>query len=65
MTTETKPDLGTPSDHWPPVAHLRDKRDPDSRYAICGAKLMGIELDDAEKVCVKCLEEMKRREGLA
>ena len=62
-TTDTKPSIGTPSDHWPPLAHIERKSDGplvEGKLALCGAKLMGIPLDDASKVCTKCIEIAKR-----
>jgi hypothetical protein len=56
---ETKPQLGSPSDHWPPMAHIERKSDGplrEGKLALCGAKLMGIPLDDAHKVCEECIE---------
>lgn len=47
-------------DCWPPLAHLRVGRLPPKpgERALCGAKLMGIDLEGSAgaKVCVKCLE---------
>lgn len=69
MTTETKtkPKAGGGGlDQWPPLAHIVDKRDgavKEGRKALCGAKLMGIELPDAAEVCQKCIRERKRLEG--
>ncbi len=57
--TNTVTDLSTEvPDVWPPLAHLILKRPvkPGDR-AICGAKLMGIDLDNTQcKVCPKCVE---------
>lgn len=62
MTTKTepKPDLGNVDTHWPPVAHIARKPVEKQTHGLCGAKLMGIVLDDAEKICSKCLEIMER-----
>lgn len=62
--TQTNPQVADAPPCWPPVAHIIDKREVSAEYALCGAKLMGIVLDNAEKVCVKCIEEWKRREGI-
>lgn len=69
---ETKPKLddGAPLDQWPPVAHLiyaKDRPAREGTIAMCGAKLMGLDLgllgrDGARfKVCAKC-EEIARKE---
>jgi hypothetical protein len=49
--------------HWPPVAHIIRKDDEPAREgtaALCGEKLMGIDLrDDVRKAsCEKCREIM-------
>jgi len=54
-------DLSTDAlDCWPPVAHLVERWQQPVKpgtIAICGAKLMGIDLERVEcKVCGKCLE---------
>lgn len=73
MTTETltKPKLGDPCDQWPPVQHIIRKEDQPARegtIALCGAKLMGIDLgslrDARGKVCGKCVEAFRREAGL-
>ena len=50
----------TPLDCWPPEAHLVERwQQPvkEGTIAICGAKLMGIDLQHVDcKVCEKCLE---------
>jgi hypothetical protein len=56
---ETKPQLGSPSDHWPPLAHIeRKSAGPlrEGKLALCGAKLMGIPIDSAHKVCEQCIK---------
>lgn len=61
--TKPKPKLGSPSDHWPPLAHIERKSDGplvEGKLALCGAKLMGIRLPDAAKVCEKCLEVLRK-----
>ena len=65
MTTQTKTKLsnGTGT-HWPPLAHLADKLKgtvTEGDYALCGAKLMGINLPDAAKVCQKCIKIAQER----
>lgn len=60
--TDTETKLQDPCDHWPPLAHIA--RTPPGTVkkgdeALCGAKLMGLDLDDAHKVCEKCLEILK------
>lgn len=64
MTTEleTAPTVEAPPDQWPPLAHIYDKRDPEKK-ALCGAKLMGIDLGslhNAANVCEKCVEILQR-----
>lgn len=63
--TDTKPTAdvssGTP-DQWPPVAHVWRKTGKpikESDVALCGAKLMGIPLPNATKICAKCAELLK------
>ena len=57
--TETDATTGT-GDVWPPLAHIhKGPRPPKAGdRALCGAKLMGIDLDGCEcsKVCAKCVE---------
>lgn len=65
-STDTKPSIGTPSDQWPPLAHIEDKREGplvEGKLALCGAKLMGIPLDNASAMCEKCIEIFKRETG--
>jgi hypothetical protein len=62
LDTETQLDDGTMSE-WPPLAHIHDKREgklKEGKLALCGAKLMGLDLPDAVKVCEKCIEIAKR-----
>jgi len=48
------------SDQWPPLAHItEDMPVRDGSLALCGAKLMGIELPDAAVVCTKCIKILK------
>lgn len=65
MSTETltEPKTSDAPPCWPPVAHIRDKRNADKKVALCGAKLMGLDLDDADKLCPKCVEIFKREVG--
>lgn len=54
--TETKTSDGTVT-QWPPVAHIAAKKPgtvQEGDEALCGAKLMDINLDDATKVCEEC-----------
>lgn len=55
--TKTKPAMGIPT-QWPPLAHIARKRPGTVKkddMALCGAKLMGINLDDAREVCEECV----------
>lgn len=73
MTTETITEIETDSKLdsgacWPPLCHLIDKREypgpvKEGDIALCGAKLMGIDLQNVavRKVCAKCIEEAQRR----
>ncbi len=48
----------------PPVAHYADKMQgcvTKGDYALCGAKLKGINLTDSTRLCRKCCEIAKRR----
>lgn len=63
---ETTTDTEAP-DCWPPLAHIFEgarKARPGDR-AVCGAKLMGIDLNDAPgvKLCQKCLDIVERQGG--
>lgn len=56
---------------WPPVQHIVHESDRPVRegtIALCGAKLMGIDLgrlrEARGEVCSKCVAEFKRRAGL-
>ena len=56
LDTDTKTGSGT-GDVWPPLAHLcREKPAKKGSLALCGAKLEGINLADASKVCTKCIK---------
>jgi len=57
---DTKTSDGAPP-CWPPVAHIIDKRTgelKEGKLALCGAKMMGIDLEGmaVQKVCPKCLK---------
>ena len=62
MSTETEPVLADAPPCWPPVAHIIHKKDQPAKegtIALCGAKLMGLDLgrlNDAGNVCPKCVE---------
>ena len=52
---------------WPPLAHIirnGDKPAKEGTIAICGTKLMGIDLgrlnDVSGKVCDKCVEALRK-----
>lgn len=48
---------------WPPLAHIIRKENQPAKegdLAICGAKLMGLDLPDAKKMCKKCIEIARR-----
>ena len=67
--TEPKPKLddGT-MNQWPPLAHIERKSDGplrEGKLALCGAKLMGIKLPDATKVCEKCIKIARQELGHA
>lgn len=72
MTTETAPEVDTTAPPaWPPVQHIVHKKDLPVRegsIALCGAKLMGLDLgrlrDAQGEVCSACLEEFKRLAAL-
>ena len=60
MTDEAPPS-------WPPLAHIirnEDKPAKEGTIAICGAKLMGVDLGNLNratgKVCEKCVEIVRR-----
>lgn len=65
MTTQTQPEVDSVIGQWPPVAHIIRKKDQPARegtVALCGAKLMGIDLngDTLKTNCQKCREVMLR-----
>tara|TARA_R100001086_G_scaffold245787_3_gene177156 strand:+ start:1899 stop:2093 length:195 start_codon:yes stop_codon:yes gene_type:complete len=63
MQTETKPDVTTLT-QWPPLAHIARGRDPkEGDEALCGAKLLGIKLDDASEVCEECARIFREESG--
>lgn len=64
--------LGEAPPCWPPVAHIFD-RGPGDRApkkgdkALCGAELMGVDLQGAAvdaKTCAECVEIARKRIGL-
>ena len=59
---DTKPTTSNGTGNvWPPLAHLcREKPAKKGSLALCGAKLEGINLTDASKVCTKCIAIAKR-----
>lgn len=67
---ETKPSVdGTVPPVWPPETHLLRKKDlpvKEGSIALCGAKLMGLDLrgTSVQNVCKKCLETRKRECGV-
>lgn len=70
--TITKPEVEPMTDDappvWPPVAHLIHKKDEpckEGTIALCGAKLMGLDLgpiNKLSKVCEKCVEVFRKLE---
>lgn len=67
IDVETRPALDGAPPCWPPVQHIIHKRDMPARegtLALCGTKLMGIDLGPLRnatgEVCAKCVEEFKR-----
>jgi hypothetical protein len=58
--TTTKPETDdTTLSSWPPKAHIFDDRAgelKEGQLALCGAKLMGMDLKSAQVVCKKCLQ---------
>lgn len=69
MSTETKTEEQTARkgtlDQWPPKAHFVRREDLPVRegsYALCGKKLMGLELDGSVKkaTCARCTQIMER-----
>ena len=66
--TEPMTDEVPPS--WPPVAHIirnEDRPAKEGTIAICGTKLMGIDLGNLNnvsgKVCEKCVEVLRGELG--
>ena len=48
--------------HWPPIAHITEEVPVvEGSLALCGAKLMGIELKDAHEVCAECIKIYKQQ----
>lgn len=63
MQTKTKPALDDALACWPPKAHIIHKRDQPAKkgtIALCGAKLMGIDLPDDTPPCDKCLKVFRQ-----
>lgn len=63
--TTTEPVLDEAPACWPPVAHLIRKEDRPCKpgtIALCGAKMMGHDLDSADvrRACPKCLDAAAR-----
>lgn len=70
---EVQPDLGEAPPCWPPLAHLIRKEDEpvkEGSIALCGTKLMGIDLGRVRnaganvKICEKCRQVFERELGL-
>ncbi len=67
--TDTKPDLSSDAPtQWPPKAHLIRRKDhppKEGTIALCGAKMMGIDLDGAavNGVCPKCLDVYRKEQS--
>ena len=66
---DTEPVLSDAPPCWPPLAHLIREEDQPVKpgtIALCGAKLMGIDLGGVSqaRVCAKCVEIFKRELGL-
>jgi hypothetical protein len=63
LDTKPKTSDGT-GNCWPPLAHIFDQSKgavKEGDTALCGAKLMGIDLPDATKLCKNCIEIAKQR----
>jgi len=65
------PKLDDVLNQWPPKSHIIHKRDQPARegtIALCGAKLMGIDLGNLKDatgiICDDCVAEFKRLSGL-
>lgn len=60
----TKPKLSDDTGNcWPPLAHLvrnAGGKVKEGDKALCGAKLAGVPLDNATKVCKKCVKIAER-----
>lgn len=66
--TVTKPITDDSLSCWPPKAHIVRKKDMPAKegtIALCGAKLMGMDLKgDVQKAnCEKCVEIMRKELG--
>lgn len=63
--TKTKPSTGDTIGQWPPQAHIfkshgvTASKPKEGDVALCGAKLMGLDLPTATKVCEECLKIAK------
>ena len=61
--TDVEPSTEAP-DCWPPLAHLIEKDQfpvKPGTVALCGARLMGIDLRNTDcKVCARCVEIARR-----
>lgn len=61
--TKTKPSTGDTIGQWPPQAHIAQVKNgevvKEGDVALCGAKLMGLDLETATKVCEECLKIAK------
>ena len=54
---ETKPLDKVDTDAcWPPLAHIVEGDAKEGDLALCGYKIMGVMMDDATKVCKKCVK---------
>ncbi len=67
VQTQTLPEIEAPSS-WPPQAHLireKDRPTKEGTIALCGAKLMGVDLKDTavSNVCKKCAEIARKEMG--
>lgn len=65
--TETKPVLDDAPPCWPPVSHIIRKEDEPVKpgtIALCGEKLMGLDLGWGRASCKKCEAERRRMLGI-
>lgn len=65
MQTETQTEVeGATLSQWPPVAHIARGTDPqEGDKALCGARLMGIKLDEAAVQCEECVRIFRGEVG--